>query len=71
MEIGTASGVSTALIAHATTGTVVTYDAQETFYNDRTKRVGEAARAILPPEVLDRVIFSKAPEILLGVPNVA
>jgi predicted O-methyltransferase YrrM/septal ring factor EnvC (AmiA/AmiB activator) len=68
IEIGTASGYSTALLVHAlnfaraagmtsSDWEVVTYDIDPNLYFDRTKRVGDAAREILDVELLARIRF--------------
>jgi hypothetical protein len=69
VEIGTASGFSTAVLAHAfhfraTAGRapkdwrVRSYDILERLYFDHDRRVGDAAREILPESVLDHVEFN-------------
>lgn len=67
VEIGTASGFSTAVLAHALAIAararnaeafrVVSYDAVGRFYADETKAVGDAARVLLPEELLACVEF--------------
>src|SRR4051794_11757030 len=65
VEIGTASGFSTAVLAHAahlTSGgngspQVRSYDLNTRFYADPTRPTGEAAREMLLPEILERVTF--------------
>jgi predicted O-methyltransferase YrrM len=68
VEIGTASGVSTAIlcraleIAHAGGAIgdgfeVRTYDLVERFYADDSRQTGEAAREMLAPELLGHVTF--------------
>ena len=68
VEIGTASGVSTAILCHALdlarrAGTiddgfeVRTYDALEHFYADETKEIGEAARAMLDADLMGHIVF--------------
>lgn len=68
VEIGTASGVSTALIcqtldAQAAAGAIepdwrlTTYDILESLYFDPSRAVGEAAREMLPDELLRRIAF--------------
>jgi predicted O-methyltransferase YrrM len=68
VEIGTASGFSTAVLAHALGAShraagrdsdwqVVSYDIDPRLYFDRSKRVGDAARAMLPPHLLERIDF--------------
>jgi predicted O-methyltransferase YrrM len=67
-EIGTASGLSAAMLCHALdlarrAGTVdpnfrvVSYDISPVFYADPSKRVGEAARELLPPSLLRHIEF--------------
>src|SRR3954449_841757 len=53
VEIGTASGVSTAVLCsavarRATDYTIATYDISPTFYGDRRRRAGSAAKEMLP-----------------------
>lgn len=68
VEIGTSSGVSTAVICHglalARRAGVIgrafevrTYDVLERFSADDTRRIGDAAREMLPPELLGHVVF--------------
>lgn len=68
VEIGTASGFSTAIIARSldqvagpsggTTGfRLVTYDVAERFYADPSRRVGDATREMLAADLLARVEF--------------
>jgi predicted O-methyltransferase YrrM len=68
VEIGTATGFSTAVLAlglevAARAGVVpddfavVSYDLSETLYYDSSKRVGEVARLLLPPALLAHVDF--------------
>jgi predicted O-methyltransferase YrrM len=68
VEIGTASGFSTSVLCHALNfasqaGTidsdfhVVSYDVSPNFYADRNKRVGDATREQLSPELLKHVTF--------------
>jgi len=61
VEVGTASGMSTAILAHALElsgqGRLFTYDLRERFYEDETRLVGDAAREMVPPEVLERITF--------------
>jgi hypothetical protein len=68
VEIGTASGYSTSVLCHALNfasqaGTidsdfhVVSYDVSLSFYADRNKRVGDATREQLSPELLKHVTF--------------
>jgi hypothetical protein len=73
VEIGTASGFSTALLTHALSRVkqdfrVATYDIAPTFYGDASKRTGDAARELLPPELLERVTFH-APATAMDVRN--
>lgn len=68
IEIGTASGFSTALLCHALSMAhdagrisgdfkVVSYDVSPNFYADLTKKVGDAAREQLSPEMLAHITF--------------
>jgi predicted O-methyltransferase YrrM len=68
IEIGTASGFSTAVLCHALNFAsqaglispdfqIVPYDVSPYFYADRSKRVGEAAREQLPPELMEHITF--------------
>lgn len=58
IEIGTASGISTAVLAQAVqSGSLVSYDTAQFFYADATKLVGDAARMMLPREKLERLYF--------------
>jgi len=68
VEIGTASGVSTAVLCHALSLAslagiaeydfeVRSYDLNERFYADETKQTGEAAREMLPPELFSHIVF--------------
>jgi predicted O-methyltransferase YrrM len=68
IEIGTATGVSTAILCHgahmaASTGKkprdfeVHSYDINTRFYADREKEVGDAAREMLDDELLAHVSF--------------
>ena len=57
VEVGTASGVSTAVLAAAVNGKVFTYDLYERFYDDPARAVGDAAKEMLDPDDLARVIF--------------
>jgi predicted O-methyltransferase YrrM len=68
VEIGTASGMSAALLCHALnlasrTGAidsefrVVSYDITPFFYADNHKKVGDAARELLPPPLLRHIEF--------------
>jgi predicted O-methyltransferase YrrM len=67
-EIGTASGLSAAMLCHALelasrAGAVdpgfrvVSYDISPFFYAEPSKRVGEAARELLPPSLLMHIDF--------------
>ena len=69
LEIGTASGLSTALLAHAADAAyragligedflVETFDIDEMFFADRTRRSGDAAREMLDPPLLEHVRFN-------------
>jgi predicted O-methyltransferase YrrM len=66
VEIGTASGVSTAAICRALRHAnaagrvgpdyrVVSYDISPRFYGDQSRQVGDATRELLPPELLKHV----------------
>src|SRR5436305_14739437 len=62
VEIGTASGISTAVICTALEAsdahresTVVTYDLSPSFYAAPEHRTGDAARVVLPPDALGRI----------------
>ena len=66
VEIGTASGVSTAFLCEglrivhkagqgASRFQVFTYDISRRFYADRTKRVGDAAREMLDADLLEHI----------------
>ena len=60
VEIGTASGVSTAVLCDAVARnageyTVVTYDISPTFYGDRRRRTGSAAMEMLPADQMAHV----------------
>jgi predicted O-methyltransferase YrrM len=68
VEIGTASGVSTAVLCHALSLAhaagrvgaayeVRTYDISTRFYADRDKATGAAAHEMLPPEIAEHVVF--------------
>jgi len=68
VEIGTASGFSTALLCHALNFAraaglvspdfrVVTYGSDPVFYLDHNRRTGDAARELLPSELLEHVTF--------------
>lgn len=68
LEIGTASGLSTAILCHAAHAvrlagevgdafTIESYDIDERFYADRSRRVGDAAREMLEPALLEHVTF--------------
>ena len=68
IEVGTASGLSTAVLAHAAQQAaraggagddffVVTYDIDPRFYADRSRHSGDAAREMLDDELLGHVKF--------------
>jgi predicted O-methyltransferase YrrM len=68
VEIGTASGFSTSVLCHAlnfaskagvitSDYSVVSYDISPYFYADETKRVGDAAREQLPPQLMEHIIL--------------
>jgi predicted O-methyltransferase YrrM len=68
VELGTASGFSTAVLCHALnwasnagmiSGTfqVLSYDLSPSYYADPRRRVGDAAREQLPAELLKHIIF--------------
>ncbi len=68
VEIGTASGVSTAIICDAlniaheageigSDFEVRSYDLRERFYCDESRRTGDAVREMLPAELLSHVTF--------------
>jgi predicted O-methyltransferase YrrM len=68
IEVGTASGVSTVVLCHAAEVArrggemddgfrVVSYDIHDEFYADTSRATGDAARAMLAPELLDHVEF--------------
>jgi predicted O-methyltransferase YrrM len=62
VEIGTAAGVSTAILCaaaeqRAADCTVVSYDISPTYYADESRRTGDAAREMLDPDRLARVEF--------------
>jgi predicted O-methyltransferase YrrM len=68
IEIGTASGFSTAILCHALNFAreagviasdfqVISYDNSPNIYFDPSKPVGDAAREVLPPGLLDHVVF--------------
>lgn len=68
VEIGTASGVSTAVLCHALSLAsraglinddfkVHTYDLNGRYYANETKQTGEAAREMLPPELQSHIVF--------------
>jgi predicted O-methyltransferase YrrM len=62
VEIGTASGVSTAVLCSAvgrrsTSYTVASYDISPTYYADRRRRTGAAAKELLSAEQLAHVEF--------------
>ena len=77
VEIGTASGFSTGVICLALSlasdagliGTdyrVISYDISPSFYADRGRRVGDAAREQLPPELARHLVF-RHPAVSLDV----
>src|SRR4051812_48412348 len=79
VEIGTASGFSTALLCHAlnfssTAGLVsqafrvATYDVTKRFYADNARNAGDAAREMLPEDLLGRIEF-RAPAFAYDVPG--
>jgi predicted O-methyltransferase YrrM len=68
VEIGTASGFSTAVLCHALGAAnvagaigadyaVVSYDIASRFYANQEKEVGDAARELLSPSLLDHISF--------------
>lgn len=68
VEVGTASGVSTAFLCHAlevvartAPGSgdfrVYTYDISPRFFADRDKETGAATRTLLTPQLLEHVVF--------------
>jgi predicted O-methyltransferase YrrM len=68
VEIGTASGFSTTVLCNALNAlskagvigsefSVVSYDIAAHFYANREKNVGDVARELLPPELLDHISF--------------
>ncbi len=67
VEIGTASGFSTAVMCHALhlarqadtepDFQVASYDASSRFYADQSRPVGDAARELLPAALLERIAF--------------
>ena len=68
VEIGTASGFSTAVLCQAlklasdsgligADFEVVTFDASDRFYADPSRPVGDAARELLPAELMRRITF--------------
>jgi predicted O-methyltransferase YrrM len=65
VEIGTAAGISTAVMcralhdAHGPDGTyrLLSYDITATYYVDPSRRVGDATREILCPELLAHIDF--------------
>jgi predicted O-methyltransferase YrrM len=68
IEVGTASGVSTALLCHGANMAaaaedgpsnfeVHSYDISPRFYADQEKRVGDAAREMLDDELLEHITF--------------
>src|SRR3712207_2137383 len=61
VEIGTAAGVSTAVLANALAGgRVYSYDISPRFYGDTARAAGDAAREMLGAEALGRVTFRTA-----------
>lgn len=73
VEIGTASGVSTAVITRALMDArpagdfqVLSYDISERFYADRSKPVGAATREMLEPGALENIEFRKGTTRDLG-----
>jgi predicted O-methyltransferase YrrM len=77
VEIGTASGLSTAVICYALSFAnqagavpsdfrVVSYDIDRRFYADRKRRVGDAAREMIPADLLAHITF-RAPAIAADV----
>ncbi len=69
VEIGTASGFSAAVLclalsvaarakAIAPDFRVLSYDISAEFYADPTRKVGDAARELLPPELLEHMLFT-------------
>jgi predicted O-methyltransferase YrrM len=77
VELGTASGVSTAILCHALASSrtrrnadddyrVLSYDSSSTFYADRSKRVGGAVDAMLEHEVARHIEF-RNPAIALDL----
>jgi predicted O-methyltransferase YrrM len=62
VEIGTASGVSTAVLCHALSTVhddfrVYSYDLRPTYYLDDSRAVGDAARTMLPPDLVPHITF--------------
>jgi predicted O-methyltransferase YrrM len=68
VEIGTGSGFSTTVLCHALNFAhkagriggdfqVVSYDISRTVYSEPSRRVGDATREQLPPELLEHVTF--------------
>lgn len=62
VEIGTAAGVSTAVLCDAVGTragdyTVATYDIAATYYGDQSRQTGDAARVMLPTEQLAHIEF--------------
>jgi predicted O-methyltransferase YrrM len=68
VEVGTASGLSTAFLCHAAYRAsaagqigsdfhVHSYDVDTRFYADRSRRVGDAARELLDEELLEHISF--------------
>jgi predicted O-methyltransferase YrrM len=79
VEIGTASGLSTAFLCHALSlaekagliGSefeVVSYDLNPRFYADESKETGDAARQLLEPGLLEHVVF-RSPATAIAVPH--
>ena len=82
VEIGTASGVSTAILARALATLsqagllgedfeVITYDIDPQFYADRERTAGDAAREMLDAPLLDRITFrapARAPDLRRDFP---
>jgi len=77
VEIGTASGVSTAFLCHALDVAsragaiggdfeVRSHDLQPRFYGDESKQVGDATREMLPAELMRHITF-RAPATSLTV----
>jgi predicted O-methyltransferase YrrM len=73
VEVGTASGVSTAVLCSAadergTSYAVATYDISPTFYGDRRRKTGAAAHEMLSAEQVAQVRF-RNPATALDVGN--